>query len=99
MNGWASERQRRPTMRLSIQALIVGPALFCTAACSGNHSEWISGTRMTVHWEHMKDAAERCHDIDPSESTPVQACRKVDGTDCYVYTGERANNRMFGELV
>src|SRR5882762_3440274 len=89
MRGFALGRGKVPTACL----------LLCCSACSGENTEWISGTRMTVHWEHVKDAAKRCRQIDPSASGPVQACRKREGTDCYVYTGERAKYGAFGELV
>ena len=63
---------------------------------------------MTVHWEHYKDVAAICHKLeaesigeDPRsfKSEPVEGCRKVDGKDCYVYTGERTRDRLLGDLL
>jgi hypothetical protein len=83
-------------------------ALVCLIGCSDPLAEG-HGQRMTVHWWQMKDVDSRCHVLeadslgkDPksfkSESHLAPGCRRVKGTDCFVYT-EEGNYKLFGELV
>ena len=83
-------------------------ALLCATACSGDDTGRIRGTRLTVHWEHMKDATATCHKPNfegieegrnSTNAEPFQACRKLDDTDCYVYTSERTPDKIFGAFV
>ncbi len=58
---------------------------------------------MTIHWEHYKDAAAICHQLeaesigeDPRVRLNLSLLKvsKVEGKDCYVYTGERTKARI-----
>jgi hypothetical protein len=93
---------------LALSRILTVCALISLAACSGNDTGWQGGTVMSIHWEHYKETAAICHKLeaesvgkDPGsfESEPVEGCRRVEGEDCYVYTGEDTSGRMFGDLL
>jgi hypothetical protein len=98
---------------MAIPALKTIPALAllcstCLVGCGGDDSGWVGGQRITVYWERYKDAGSVCQKkraealgADPAvlESAPAQSCYSVKGTDCFVYTGEGATHKKFGQLV
>jgi hypothetical protein len=95
----------RLAMRLSVRLLTVIAVAVLAGCFVRNDSGWKGTSVMTVHWERYKSADEICRnvglEVPLNESDPPQTifgCRKVIGTDCYIYTSEDRSD-VVGGLV
>jgi hypothetical protein len=90
--------------RVAILLSTVTGATVVAGCALRDDSGWSGTSVMTVHWERYKSANSICRRIVPpllNESDPPQiafGCRKVVGTDCYIYTDDSRPD-IVGSLV